>query len=207
MPSPLRYTINDWNRLPECLSNNSQNLKIEVSKLLNNDRLKGLRIAVEDKDLGTLFATVLDAAGTIATIHDNNTHHAYNMPKAVLLEELAKYGFDIQFSKLIGVTKQQIQTLKVLAELKFDKIRKVHVISYGAHSNSYKSHVILFKADKHPELLEQNAIISYNYFAKGLSNGTICDISNLLGESRLSWYWLDFVGNIEDIIKEGELNG
>lgn len=204
MPNPLRYTINDWNRLPECLSNNSQDLKIRVSKLLNNDKLKGLRIAVEHSDLGTLFATVLDATGYLANIDEHSTHHGYNMPKAVLLEELLKYGFDIQFSKLIGITKQQIQTLKVLAELKFDKIRKVNVISYGAHSNSYKTHVILFKLDKHPELLEQNAVISYNYFSKGLSNGSICDISNLLGESRLSWYWLDFVGNIEDIIKEGE---
>lgn len=203
----LRYTINDWDKLPECLSNNSRDLKIKVSKLLNDELVVGTRIRVEHNVLGTLFTTVIDSKGALIEHDPQTPGHGYNMPKDVILKELKKFGFEIEFSKLIGITKHQIEALKVLSKLNFDKLRRITVISYSNNKQHYNTHIILFNTDKHPELLYEKATISYKYFIKGLSNGSICDISNLTGDSKLSWYWLDFIANIDDVIKEGGIDG
>ena len=65
MSQPLRYQITNWNQVTECLSNNSKNLYLTISKLRDQPTIRGDVIKVNHTKYGVLFAAILNGDGKL----------------------------------------------------------------------------------------------------------------------------------------------
>ena len=117
----LRYKISSWRQLPDCLSNNSRELRIHITDFFNNEELRGFRISLEHTTLGVLFCCVLQARGSIVT--DEDEYGASELTPEEILKELRKYGFEITYEPIKGLSGNLLDYLITLDKLGYDKIR------------------------------------------------------------------------------------
>lgn len=204
---PLRYKISSWKQLPKCRSNNDTGLKITVSDIVNNDLLTGLRIQVVDSWCGVLFSEVVNARG--ALVSSSKTAGAesisYQLDDDTILKMLAKYGFLIIFEPRKHLSQTQLETLKSLKGLHFNKLRTINVWSVNSLGiKSYKWYVVGFRSCNHPAWLDNTYSPSKEEFTESLVNGTVVNISEIASLKDFDWSWLDYVANIDDILKDNE---
>lgn len=201
---PLRYKISNWKQLIDCTSNNDRDLKIQVSEFMKNFKLCGLRISVVHPEYGTLFTEVLGAYGTMITPLekvDNTT--AFELDTAHILAELRKFGFFIVFEQRKQLPMSQLEYLNTLRDLGFDKIRVLNVYSDDSEGQrSFKWYVVGFKSCKHYYWLNNNFSPSKKEFTEALLDGSAMNISEMNSAKGFNWSWLDWVANIDDILKE-----
>ena len=205
--SLLRYKISSWKQLPKCKSNNDTGLKITVAEIVNNDLLTGLRIQVVDSWCGVLFSEVLNARGALVSSSENAGARStsYQLDDDTILKMLRKYGFLISYDPRIHLSEDQIDTLKSLKGLHFDKLRILNVKSVnGIQVESFKWYVVGFKTCNHPRWLSNTYEASIEEFKAGLVDGTVFNISEAASMKNFDWSWLDYVANIDDIIKDNE---
>lgn len=122
---PLKYNISDWHQLKDVKSNNSRDLYILVSDLIQNDRLTGLRIQVLHKAFGVLFACILNAQGSIVSEFNNNM--TLELTTKQIIGELKKYGFLVSYNPRNHLPGNQIEYLMTLKGLGYDKLRILNV--------------------------------------------------------------------------------
>lgn len=208
---PLRYRISSWKQLSKCRSNNDTGLKITVADIVNNDLLTGLRIQVVDSWCGVLFSEVLNARGALISTSKNSGAKSlsYQLDDKTILKMLEKYGFLISYEPRNNLSESQLESLRSLKGLHFDKLRKIYVWSVnGLGEKSSKWYVVGFKVCKHPAWLDVNYSPSKTEFTNGLIDGTVFNISEAASMKNFDWSWLDYVANIDDILKDnaGTLN-
>ena len=198
MPEPLRYTITDWHQLRDVQSNNSRDLRIVVSDLIQNDILTGLKIQVTHNLYGALFACVLNAQGSIITPEQE----IIEFPTERILQELAKYGFYVTYNQVDYLPADQLNFLYSLLALGYDKLRILNVCTKHTHF----SYLVLFNVDKAPASWLYNLhVATYAEYTKVLQNGGAVNITD--NGKRWSWEWLNFVANIEDILEQNHYQG
>ena len=207
---PLRYKISSWKQLPKCRSNNDEGLRITVAEISNNDLLSGLRIQVVDSWCGVLFSEILNAKGALVSSSKDAGASiiSYQLDDNTILKELRKYGFIIYYEPREHLAQSQLEILKSLQGFHFDKLRKLNVYEYNGITKSYKWYVVGFKVCEHPQWLANTYEASKDEFTKSLVSGTAINISELASMKDFDWSWLDYVANIEDILKDndGSLN-
>lgn len=187
----LRFKINDIHKLSQCKSNNSRCLSINVSDLLQNNILTGIRIELVHETLGVIFAYVVNANGSIVSeLSDISNMISIDN----VLYELKRYGFDIEYEESTKLDGRTLDLLFSLSKLGFDKIRVLQVME----GLCMKSYIIGFKSDAHPRWLNNLYVAYYNEYLSGLTDGTLIDISAITKD--IDWHWLNFVGNIDDIL-------
>lgn len=201
MAAPLQYKISSWDDLSRCKSNNSTKLRISVTHFLNEDLLKGIRIAVVHDHLGDLFATILNGSGNLISKFDEGLDP--DMSVQDILKQLARFGFLIEYKRSSNIGGEQLDKLIALGSLGFDKIRILPVV-HKDERNQLRSyyHVVVFKGDK--DVTKNWTLNTYvcprDHFEKVLVDGAALNITKLPSEG---WEWLeDYVMNIADILND-----
>lgn len=200
MTIPLRYNISNWHQLSKVLSNNSRDLHITVSDMMQNDKLTGTRISVCHKDYGVLFACVLNATGSLVSQLNNETTIEFTPEQ--ILSELQKYGFYVTFEPREHLPGAQLEYLMALTGFKFDKLRKLGIWHYENGVKVFRWCIVAFKVENHVDWINVGYEPSEEEFEKALRNGTAINISAISKINKWSWKWLDYVANIDDILED-----
>lgn len=199
-PMPLRYNISSWRQLPKCLSNNSRLLHIEVADFIQDNRLSGLRISVVHEVFGVLFAYVVDADGDI--VSKSSSLAPSGLSTDQILQELYKYGFIVYYNPRATLPGDQIQYLMTLRDLHFDKIRILGVKDFENRREVHRTYVVAFKIEENPLWLNLGYSPRREEFNKSIQEGSALNISNISDTKKYRWDWLDYVANIDDILKD-----
>lgn len=199
---PLRYRISNWKQLEECQSNTSRDLHIIVTKYFNNDYLSGLKIRIEHDYAGTMFAYILYADGRII----NKDLGYIPLDTATILQELARFGFYVEYNPVKSLSGDQLQYLMTLNNLRYNKIRwiTVHGIK-DSHTHSVRdmTTVVAFNSHKNGNWLNYGYSPSHEEFLESLQNGSAINLSAVSETLKYNWDWLlGFVASINDILEE-----
>lgn len=196
----LKYRISKLSQLPQCKSNNSRDLSIRVEELIQSDILTGTKVSVVHADFGTLFATVVNAKGNL--VSNDFTDHIYTIPWDVIEQELAKYGFIVQYREETVLRKEQVEYLKTLQGFKFDKIRFITVERTVKSIITAETMIVAFNIEQNPQWLHNTYNPSYQEYVQALENGSVMNISNISETHDFSWDWLwGKVLSISDILE------
>lgn len=196
---PLQYNISDWHQLSDAKSNNSRDLKICVSDIIQDNRLTGTRIQLNHTHFGVLFACVLKAQGTMVTEFNDNLVVEFTTQQ--ILAELKKYGFLITYNPRAHLPGNQLEYLMSLHKLGYQKLRIMNVYKYVNGVKQFQWYVIAFNIDD-ANWLNNGYAISETEFMNALRDGKCVNISAISKTNRWSWSWLDYVANIEDILED-----
>lgn len=200
MQQPLRFKISSWRQLPQVVSNNSKKLHIHVTDFLQSHRLHGFRISVEHEDLGVMFAYILDACGSIVTHYPDNRP---DMSPSTLLDELARFGFLVDYYPSKCLSGEQITFLMTVDNLHFDKIRILPVWEVKNNEKVFTNHIVAFQAGSHGNWLNNAYCPSLDEYSKGVTSGSAIDVGLISEAHGMDWSWLSgWVGSIPDILKE-----
>lgn len=198
---PLRYNISSWDQLPGCMSNNSRDLHIHVSKIFHDTRLEGTVIKVNHDDFGTLFACLVDASGPLLSEHAMSG--VSELSTSSILSELSKFGFYVTYQPQVHLHGHQVQYLMTLRQLGFEKIRILNVHMYQKDGKiKDEAVVVAFKIEKNGDWLNNGYSPYEAEFLAALKHGTAVNISAISKDKGFKWDWLTYVANIDDIIKD-----
>lgn len=197
MGEPLRYNITDWHQLRQVVSNNSRELRIVVSDIIQQDILTGLRIQIYHSLFGPLFACVLNAQGSLIT--DGSDVDDFSTER--ILQELAKYGFFVTYEQATVLPADQLTFLATIQNLGYDKLRILPVKS----GDVVHKYLVVFNVAKAANWLNNMHIASYSEYTTVLQRGGAVNITD--NAKQWSWEWLDFVANIEDILEQNKYSG
>lgn len=197
----LRYEISDWTQATECLSNNSKQLKIEVSKMVRNKRVRGTRIAVTHPEFGTLFAALIQAAGSFIT--DTNEIGAVipEMKTSEILTQLRRFGFDITYVQEQSLPGPQLAYLMKLVELEYDKITEVVVRSRVNGAIKDIKTVTAIKSAQNQDMVQFDLVLTEAQYAERAAKGIIFNLTQPSKELNFEWDWLSYTIAIEDILE------
>jgi len=202
MPNALRYNISNWDQLSKCRSNNSADLYITVDHVFNDNRLNGTIIRVTHSDFGVLFVCTVNSSGTILT-PDPESGIIPEFTTDQILKELNKFGFDVTFNLEAGLSGEQLDYLMTLDALDFDKIRTLDVYTYdGIGNREFTQYIVAFNIEKCPKWIDQNYSVSEKDFLSALNSGGAMNLTYVSQTKQFNWSWLDYVANIEDIIRD-----
>ena len=202
---PLRYQISSWRQLPGCMSNNSKYLKLHVSDIFDGKNFRGFRILLDHEKYGVIFATVINARGLIISpesFSSENGDTVFDLPNEDILSELAKYGFFIDYHVNKHLSGKHIQYLMTVQQLHFDKIRVLQVWDASTGTKQYTRHIVVFKEEELDQWLNNGYSPSVKEFTYALTNGYALDITHVCCSAQFDWSWLNFVANIEDILRD-----
>lgn len=195
MKNPLRYEISDWNDLNNCLSNNSQNLFIRVSKLLD-PHLTGRIIEVKHSLYGTLFAAVVDASGDMLS-NEVDGRIVRPMTVEAILEQLAIYGFYVTYHPEQYLPGSQLLLLMSVQSLGYRLITVLNV----DYKDARRQVVVAFNADDCPAWITYGHVISESELSKKLSSGAALNVDAIPSTHSMNWDWLSYVATIEDVLR------
>lgn len=179
------------------MSNNSRDLKLHVCEFDNNDNLRGIRITVEHLKYGVLFAYVVDARGEyISNISDGD------LETLDILKQLAKFGFLIEFTRASKMSIEQIEYLMDVNKLGFDKLRKFAIKEVTPTGIKSKTYIVVFNAADNPLWLNDKYSPDMSSFKNSLVQGGALNLTEVSQFHRFNWDWLDYIANIEDLLKD-----
>jgi hypothetical protein len=201
--SNLRYKISDWHQLVNVLSNNSRNLSIKVTDLINSDVLTGVQISVCYVGYEyPVFSYIITPAGAAVTPSIGN--ESFMLTKDQILSELAKWGFDVEFPEVENLPADLIEYLTTLDGLGFDKLRLLPVKKTVMGKTFIDVCVVAFFVKDNPTWIDNTIIISDEEFKESLRRGSCINLTSISKTDQWDWSWLNFVANIEDILQENQ---
>lgn len=193
----LQYQISDWSQLSKCHSNNSPELKIVVSKHIQNDDILGTNICVKHPKYGVLFSYTVDARGDL-TSDMENCSDIITYP--ILLSELRRYGFYIDYVPEYNLPDHQVDLLRTIRGLHFDKIRVcvVHEIDDYSVTTLY---ITAFDVKFNPDWLNAGYSPSRKEWENAILNGSAMNVSGLGSAKKFNWSWMyNAVFDIDQIL-------
>lgn len=197
---PLRYRISDWRQLDGAQSNNSRDLSIRTTIFLNDCRLCGTRIEVYHETFGTLFSTLVGVRGTLISNMDSEV--VFTLTPGQILEELAKWGFLVEYSPEKHIPGKQLDFLMTLQGLHFDKIRVLSIHELVRGVTQFRNYVVAFKIDPLGDWVNASYSPSKEEFQTAVSEGHAMNVSAISEANQYNWDWLyGWVGSISDILK------
>lgn len=194
----LQYEISDWSQLAKCQSNNSPELKIVVSKYLQNFDIEGTKIEITHPKYGTLFAYTILPKGDLIT--DINCCCQDVMTHTTLLNEIQRYGFYVDYVAEAHLSAGLVNLLKTIQGLHFDKIRlfAVHENSDPTNSTLY---ITAFNIQTNEQWLNSGYSPSRKEWEEAILNGTAMNVSGLNEARKYNWSWIyNAVYDIDQIL-------
>lgn len=200
---PLRYKIYNWEQLSECKSNNSRDLHIVVTHVLDDDDFSGLKISVVHPKYGTLFSHVIQCSGSLVT-DDEETGIPHEFSYDELIKELYKYGFDVEFSMRLKLPVSVVEYLMTIRSLKYEKLRIINVKEayYDKDDVLEQYYIVAFMPHELSNWMNNLYMPSKTEFMDALVKGYACNVSKSPEGKHLNWSWVDGVLNIDDILEE-----
>lgn len=182
----LQYEISDWSQLTKCHSNNSPDLKIYVSKYLQNFDISGTKVEVKHPKYGTLLAYTISPRGEL--ISDVSDLEEV-MHGQTLLNELRRYGFYVDYQQEANLSLGQVNLLRTIQGLKFDKLRicKVRDISDDFYSSL---RVTAFNIKNHDQWLNPGYSPTKKEWEDAILDGSAFNVSGLDEAMKYNWDWL-----------------
>lgn len=202
---PYRYRISDWHQLTRCLSNNSRDLSITVTDFIQNFKLNGIRIQVSHNEFGVMFACVVNSSGSL--ISSDSSNWAVDMTPASIIQQLAKFGFLVEYSPVDHLPGHQLRFLQTISKLNFDKLRVLPVNSLSDGSKSVRYCLVAFNVKDNPTWINSSYVASSAEYLAALSNGSAMNLENISDQNNYDWSWLDYVANISDILRDNATYG
>ena len=199
----LRYNISSWDQLSQCQSNNSTDLYITTSHIVQDSRLTGTVIKVNHRQFGTLFAYLVEGSGPL--LSEDSTNHFFELTTLQILSELEKFGFVVTYNPRKHLDGDQLDYLMTLDKLNFDKIRILNV--YQTHSDgstAYTPTVVAFRVKENPDWINSGYSAPYREFITALDNGSAINVSKMSQDLNFRWDWLDYVASIHDILRDNQ---
>ena len=197
---PLRYQISSWDEVRHIKSNNSPKLKLHTVDLLAPD-IHGIVIRVVHEDYGCLFATLVNATGSLL----NQNSSAYQLLTTDdILHELSRFGFDIIYSPECNLDGEQLNYLMSIQTLGFDKIRMLSVYSSArVEGEIYKLKLVAFKSTKKTEWMNNQYVCPVSEFKESLEAGYAINLAESEEYKKFDWSFLgdSQIQAIEDILK------
>lgn len=214
MSNPLRYNISSWFQLPECKSNTSKDLYIVVNRIIDDGshRLMGINIAVRHNQYGTLFACLVNADGTLLH-HDENSQIIREFSVDEILAILETFGFYVTFHVNQHLSEDQISYLISLNGLGFDKLRRLIVYQDGTTSTAYtlqrkySEYIVAFNVAKCPDWIDMDYTCDMKEFNKAFQDSGAVNLTDLEQTKGFDWTWLTYVADIDDIIRDNNVEG
>ena len=195
----LRYCISDWDQAEKCLSNNSKDLHISVTRFVNNRSLVGRRISVTHTKLGVLFSTLIAPSGQLVSTDDEAAHV---MSVEEILSQLALFGFLIKYREEYALSGEQLSYLIELQRIGFDKICPVIVLQRDAHARTKKfiRRICAIDSGENSELLIGGVKLTEAELAKKCLSSTLMDITDISLAKKFQWDWLTYPISIQTIL-------
>jgi len=201
MSDLLQYKISNLHQLAQCMSNNSRDLKLQVSDFIHDERLSGTRVSVVHSEFGVLFSYIFDAYGTLLTEPTGTYPNIFTYES--FLEEIKKFGFLVEYEAENNLGYDQLQFLYRLESLQFDKIRVLSIMDRDLRV--FRSGVVVaFKSADNPKWLSNTYVASASEFKQAVVQGTAFNVSEISECQTYDWGWLDFVANINDILDNNQ---
>ena len=200
MSEPLSYSISNWHQATKCLSNTSSKLRIQISDIHYGNKFSALQISVIHELLGVLFAVTVNSSGSM--IQNDTLNHHHEFTTAEILEELHKFGFNIVYQSRCNLSADQLQYLITLQKLGFDKIRALNVYTDSSDRIIKNPLVVAFNVDKNPMWIYNTYECDECEFNHAMLCGSAINLSGVSETKTLSWDWLNYVANIEDVIND-----
>lgn len=198
----LQYKISKWAQLSQCRSNNSPDLRIAVSKYIQNQDIEGTKVEVTHPIYGTLFAyTILPRGDLVTNIEKDNLETVHH---DILLNELKRYGFYVLYEEEEYLPVGQVRLLKTLQGLHFDKIR---IFAIQNLSSAWKDslRVTAFDILEHENWLNAGYSPTVQEWQNAILNGTAFNVSGLEEAQKYHWDFLyNTVGDIDKILLSNE---
>jgi len=203
--SILQYNISAWSQLTECKSNNSPDLEIKVFSYIQNDDIVGLKVAVMHPVYGTLMAYTIDPKGELVT--DITKEESDIMHSSTLLNELKRYGFYVSFTEEAHLSSGQVNLLKTIQGLNYDKLR-LCVVYENNNLDDTRWYVTAFNVKENPDWINSNYSPSRIEWETALVQGSAFNVSGLAYASQYRWDWLyNSVMDIDQILANYEDEG
>ena len=185
--SILQYQISDWKQLSKVQSNLSPDLKISVSSYLQNDDITGTKIEVLHPTYGTLFAYIIDPRGELVLPIRTSTDDIIHT--STILNELRRFGFYVDYQEEYNMSRGQVEFLRTVQGLHFDKIRLMCV--YENNDVDVKTnYIVAFDIRNLTDWLNSSYSCSRREFEKAVSLGYAFNISGLEYAQRYNWSWV-----------------
>lgn len=198
----LQYQISDWSQLSKCCSNNSPDLKICVSKYIQNFDIEGTKVEVKHPQYGTLFAYTIRPKGNLIT--NINCQDLEVMHSQTLLNELRRYGFYVDYVEEANLSSGQVNLLKTIQGLKFDKLRIFAVHDIADDFNS-SLRITAFNMQNHDQWLNAGYSPSKKEWESAILDGSAFNVSGLEEANNYSWDWLyNAIYDIDEILMRYE---
>lgn len=203
---PLRYNISSWRQLPNCLSNNSKDLSIHVSDFMNNSCLTGFKISVNHTTMGTLFACVIGARGSLVSRDPEQSllddPVTTDLSTKDILKELYKFGFHVTYCPRKNLSGDQLQYLITLKGLHFDKLRKLSVWKTVNGEKQFSVKLVAFQSEELYNWLNNGYSPSYTEFSQAVTSGYAVNLTEISYTRNYRWDWLDYVASVDDVLRD-----
>lgn len=196
----LRYKISDWHQLVDVKSNNSRDLRIYVSDIMQDERLSGVKIDVYHPMFEELFTYIINPSGSMVTPTENCEYIGLSTDD--ILSELAKFGFLVKYDPESKLSGDELDFLMSINKLGYQKLRKISVHHEEYDETVFEHYIVAFNIKENPRWLDMSYSPSDVEFSKSLINGSATNISAIVGSKHWSWEWLDFVADIDDVLEE-----
>lgn len=183
----LQYTISDWSQLSKCQSNNSPDLKISVSQYMQNWDIEGTKVEIKHPVYGILFAYTILPKGDLIT--DITSQDLEVMHKETLLNELRRYGFYVDYQEEEHLPVGQVNLLRTIQGLRFDKIRMFSVHD-AASEFADTIRITAFNISEHDQWLNPGYSPSKKEWEAAILDGTAFNVSGLDEAEKYHWDWM-----------------
>lgn len=201
----LRYRITSWDEIGGCLSNNDRHLHLHCITINDKD-LQCKIIRLEHDKYGTVFAGMVEGSGSMLTSSDSINYHMFTTKE--ILDELEKFGYIISYERDENLSGDQLDYLINLQNLKFDKMRKIQIVSRGpvVGTSQTKVIVVAFRISGVPaEWLDNTYACPVAEYHDAVDSGNAINLSAISKSNNFVWDWLDdTVMNINDILQLNE---
>lgn len=183
----LQYEISSWEQLKDCRSNTSPDLRIRVCEYLQNPDIEGTKVSVEHPVYGTLLAYTITPKGNLTRPLPSDVTNI--MRSQTLLNELARYGFYVSYVEEAHLSAGQVELLRTIRGLHFDKLRLVAVHANN-DASQFETYVAAFNIKYNQYWLNPGYSPSRSEWENAIISGNAMNVSGLEYAAHYDWSWV-----------------
>lgn len=189
----LRYRISKWEQATKCKSNLSDKYRIHVSDVMYVPDISGLLIQVEHESAGVVFAALMNPSGERV----DSDARTKPLTTQFVLQELAVFGFLIDYTPENKLPENQKAYLQELLQLFMDRIRILYVSDVDQNGNIQRKPILTAYSSA---ILPYWSLANYSCSTKEFNDACGSGYAIRLNTNEFDWSWLTYSANIKDLL-------